>query len=922
MKLSLRRGISLLAAFALSVTGLTSLSVSAHAAGTTNIRLITPVVTSTNSVDHQGDMNTWIGNGWYAAGSKFHKMYAPVGATINLTYQATDANGNPLSGQTLTLHLNKGYSGSTAGLSSGTTTIGPSVGGNDGGTLSAVTDGYGQATFAITNTDTTSTENNPVNLTDEPSGTALQFSQIYPDITGQATDSADMIEFHFVSTMPNAVSAPAEAYLSHVGPNLTDTNSVNLQGLADQFVGNGWYASGLKFRQSYVKVGSAVNAAWQYTDASGNPVAGQQVQLVVNKAYSSSTANLTSGSTTIAPTNGGTDSATLTATTDSFGVAVFPLVNTDTTSTETDPTTLTTAPSGTGQLYSQTFAQVAGKTSHSALIEYHFVNNVPQLSAVTPTPTPTPTGSGPAVANIRLLASEKDTTKDAFLTPGWYNPDGDLSPAFIKYGTVGETTTLTYVATDANGAPIANAPIWLMVNSPNEHATYTNTDNSALAAAPTQAAWWGGYQGNTFGGAVQGTTDANGQVTFSVKNTNGNADGESIRDVKNTWTDSTNGHTLQAGFYPTMLATTEHIDRLWYHLQTAVAQADTSVNIRLIASQKDQSMDTTDVTFWWAPDGIYSPAYLKYYTVGGTITLTYQATDHAGNAIKNTPIWLNVNEGGNNAIFTKADGSALDAPKSGWKFVGYDSATFAGSLSGTTDANGQVTFIVKNADDNANAENIRDVKNSWTAPTGSELKGAFYPTLAGANLEHIDRVWAHIVQQGPATLTAGASSVNGSVGSKSTLTFTLKNSLGVAIPNATVNFQTNAGGTLSAASGMTDAAGNVTVDASATAAGSQLVTASYIDTNNQAAVATSTVTWSAATPKASVVVKKRTIVVTVTNGKGKTQTVTITGLKKATKSLSSNSATATSFTVKKAGKYTVKVSVGSSVVFNKSVTVK
>jgi protocatechuate 3,4-dioxygenase beta subunit len=921
MKLSWRKASSLLAALALSVTGVTALATSAQAADSTNIRLVTPVITADNSVDHQGDMTGWINNTWYAAGSTFHKMYAPVGGTINLTYQATDSAGNPLRGKTITLHVNKGWSGSKAVIKSGSTVINGSDGGNDGGTLTAVTDGFGDATFTLQNTDSTSTEDNPAKLTDEPKGSSLLFSQIYPEYAGQATDSADMIEFHFVNTMPNAVSAGAEAYLAAVGPSLNDNNSVDQQDSADYYVSQSWYASGLQFRQAYTQVGSAVNAAWQYTDADGNPIVGETVQLVVNKAWSSSSATLTSGSTNIAPTNGGNDSAVLSATTDAFGVAVFPLLNTDSTSTETDPSTLTSEPAGSGQLYSQTFAQVASKVSHSALIEYHFVNNVPVLGGGTPTPTPTPTGSGPAVANIRLLDSEKDTTKDAFLTPGWYNPDGDNSPAFIKYGTVGETTTLTYVATDGDGNPIADTAIYLMVNSPNEHATYTKSDDSALDAAPTQAAWWGGYQNNTFGGAVSGTTDADGKVTFVVKNTNKDANGESIRDVKNVWSDSSNGNTLAAGFYPTMLAATEHIDRIWYHLQQATAQADTSVTIRLLDSEKDLSLDTADVTNWWSPDGIYSPAYLKYFTVGSTITLTYQVLDHDGNAIKNAPIWLNINEGGNNATFTKADGSALDAAKTGWKFVGYDSASFAGSVSGTTDANGRVTFTLKNADTNDSAENIRTVKNTWSDPTGDQLKGAFYPTLAGSNLEHIDRVWGHIVKMGPATLTAAHSTVSTAVGTSSSLVFTLHDAAGNAISGATVHFTTNAGGTLGSATGTTDNSGNVTVVASATAAGSQLVSASYIDSDNQAAVANSTVTWTASAAKATVSVKKRVITVTVTNSKGKTQVVTVTGLKKSTKKLTSASAS-TKFTVKKAGKYTVKVTVAGKVLLNKKVSVK
>ena len=922
MKLNFKKVVATVAAslVALSGVALSANSAAQAAVGSAaNIRLVTPVINANNSVDHQADMNGWISNTWYAAGSTFRKVYAPVGASINMTYQATDADGNALSGVTIKLHVNKGWSGSNAALTSGSTTIGGSVGGNDGALLQATTDGFGDATFNLVNTDTTSGQTDPATLTEEPSGTGL-YSQIYPEVNGG--EAGDMIEFHFVNNMPNAASAPAtDAYLAAVGPNLNDTNSVNQQGLADYFVSQTWYASGLKFRQAYAKVGTAVNAAWQYTDVDGKPIANQEVQLVVNKAYSSSTASLTSGLTSIAPTNGGADSAVLTATTDSFGVAIFPLQNTDSTSNETDPASLTTAPSGT-QLYSQTFGQVAGKTSHSALIEYHFVTNVPTLGGSTPTPTPTPSGNGPAFANIRLLDSEKDTTTNAFLTPGWYNPDGDASPAWIKYGTVGETTTLTYVATDANGAPIANAPIKLLVNTAGQHAAYTKANGDPLEAAPTQATWWNGYPNEVWGGAVSGTTDANGQVTFTLKNTNTDAQGENIRADKTVWSDPTNGNTLEAGFYPTMQATTEHIDRIWYHLQASQVIADTSVNIRLIASQKDTAVDTYLTPGWYNPDGIYSPAYLKYYTAGGTITLTYVATDHNGAAIANTPIWLNINEDGTNATFTKADGSALDAAKAGFKYVGYGSAQFAGSLSGTTDANGQVTFTLKNADPNSAAENIRAIKNDWSAPTGAELKGAFYPTLAGANLEHIDRVWAHIVKMGAPVVTAGAASQNATFNAGKTVSFTVKNAIGAVVPNATVHFTTDSDGTLSSATGTTNASGVVTVTASATKAGTQTVTASYVDGDLQAGVTTANVVWSAPAASTAVSVSKRNIVVAVTNGKGLKQTVTITGQKAAAKTLTSWAKTSTAFKVTKAGSYTVTVKLGTKVVFSKKYTIK
>jgi len=165
-----------------------------------------------------------------------------------------------------------------------------------------------------------------------------------------------------------------------------------------------------------------------------------------------------------------------------------------------------------------------------------------------------------ATANIRLLPAEKDTTTDAADVSAWYQPDAQ-SPAYMKYVKAGATVSLEYIVTDGSGTAIANTPVILNVNNKGggETAIWTKTDGTALTTASDS-----GYMQQ-----LSGTTNGVGHVTFTVKNNNSDAQSETTRPVVNVWSDSTNGKELKGGFYPTVGATTEHVDRFWPHIVTS-----------------------------------------------------------------------------------------------------------------------------------------------------------------------------------------------------------------------------------------------------------------------------------------------------------------------------------------------------------------
>ena len=207
---------------------------------------------------------------------------------------------------------------------------------------------------------------------------------------------------------------------------------------------------------------------------------------------------------------------------------------------------------------------------------------------------------------------------------------------------------------------------------------------------------------------------------------------------------------------------------------------------------------------------------------------------------------------------------------------------------------------------------------------------AFFPNFqvaANANdAYYVDNVSfngasAPVIAQNP-TVTAGASSVSAAISSSKSLSFTVKNFSGAVVPGATVTFATNNKGTVNHVSAVADANGVATVAASATAAGTQVVVASYDDGNGGTGSASTTITWTLPAKAVSISIKKRVVTVSVTNGKGSKVTVTANGGYKLVFTPGSWSKTSKTLTFKKAGKFTVKIVTAGAATVTKKYTVK
>ena len=130
----------------------------------------------------------------------------------------------------------------------------------------------------------------------------------------------------------------------------------------------------------------------------------------------------------------------------------------------------------------------------------------------TPTPTPTPTVIAPAaLPSMRLISP-------AFGPSNSVDTTGDIAQyysakvrAYYTYIAAGTTLTLKYLVTSDGTKPLANKEVMLQVNAPYSLSKANWLSGSTKIAAPSPD--------SASGADLKGTTNALGEVTFIIKNT-------------------------------------------------------------------------------------------------------------------------------------------------------------------------------------------------------------------------------------------------------------------------------------------------------------------------------------------------------------------------------------------------------------------
>jgi len=312
------------------------------------ITLQSPFLDATNTSDakvNQQMADGWVAKGWFGTGLLFQVAFAPVGSTINLTYNVRDKDGKPLAFTAVNLRINKGYSESASIVSvDGVKTKGIDRPPFDQANVIHRTDAYGNVTFALKNLDLESLgETEPESMTSKPifSDDKLDrlHSQMLPEVNSEQADHSAITEFHYYIPKAPIVVPATKPTITLVTPKLDATNSVmNMKGL----------------KQAYAPIGGDLIVVYKVTGDDGKTgVPNKVVNLKVNGGKS-----------------------TLQATTDAFGYAAFTVKNADT-KPNAAPASATSAMPGASTAFATLVPEIADTTPASLeAVEFHYYRGI------------------------------------------------------------------------------------------------------------------------------------------------------------------------------------------------------------------------------------------------------------------------------------------------------------------------------------------------------------------------------------------------------------------------------------------------------------------------------------------------------------------------------------------------------------------
>ena len=319
-------------------------------------------------------------------------------------------------------------------------------------------------------------------------------------------------------TSSHAADIPTVRLISPVlnGKTSIDRTTTDLQIGAQK-----WYREGSKSIVTTVEQGQELTLEYLVTKDGTTPWADKELTLLVGAPYSGSTGSWTIGGAAIGPQKGdwSEEPAGITrATTDSRGIAKFVLKNADTKAKFYATDILSGFFSFKGnadRVYTQFKPVISGLRDYDEpylLMDIVSFDVVLKSDAPAPVVTPTPTPVAPAaLPSMRLISPEfgpsnsVDTTSDI---AKFYSPK---TRAYYTYIAAGTTLTLKYLVTKDGKTPLPNANVTLQINSPYSVSNANWLSGSTKIGKPASESA-SGYD-------LMGVTDAKGEVTFIIKNT-------------------------------------------------------------------------------------------------------------------------------------------------------------------------------------------------------------------------------------------------------------------------------------------------------------------------------------------------------------------------------------------------------------------
>ena len=312
------------------------------------ITLQSPFLDASNTSEAKSNQQMadgWVAKGWFGTGLVFQVSFAPVGSTINLTYNVKDKNGKPLAFTRVNLRINKGYSEAASIVEvDGVRTKGIDRPPFDQANVIRLTDAFGNITFALKNLDLeSSAEPEPDSFTSKPTFSDDKLdrlhSQMLPEVSSEPADHSVITEFHYFKPKAPIVVPATKPTITLVSPKLDATNSVT--------------DAGKNLKQAYAPLGGDLVVVYKVTGDDGRAVPSKVVDLKVNGGKS-----------------------TLKATTDAFGYAAFTVKNADT-KPNNAPASATSAMPAASSAFATLVPEIAGTTAAVAEgVEFHYYRGI------------------------------------------------------------------------------------------------------------------------------------------------------------------------------------------------------------------------------------------------------------------------------------------------------------------------------------------------------------------------------------------------------------------------------------------------------------------------------------------------------------------------------------------------------------------
>jgi hypothetical protein len=325
------------------------------------------------------------------------------------------------------------------------------------------------------------------------------------------------------------------------------------------------------------------------------------------------------------------------------------------------------------------------------------------------------TSQAAGLPTIRYVSPDFNAANETFASDGLGQYYAAGGRSFFKYVGAGSTITITYLVTTDGTTPAADKAVSFMVNAPYSGSKATWEVNGKAVGASQDSA-------TGYGLLVPGKTDAAGKVSFTMKNTNtadsamaipasetqprattgrvygnmkliidGLTDMQQITDLLTFDITKAEASTIGGAVTPTPTATPTVTATPTATPTPTVTTPASLPSMRLVspAFGPSNSIDTTgDIAQYYSAK---TRAYYTYIAAGTTLTLKYLVTSDGTKPLANKEVTLQVN--------SPYSGSKANWLSGSTKIGIPSSETASGAdLKGTTNAMGEVTFIIKNTD--------------------------------------------------------------------------------------------------------------------------------------------------------------------------------------------------------------------------------